>query len=153
MSVVPLCAGFCCLKGCVGRLKRSSILWKGFTEEQPCPSPRDSPQASLLPLPSVEAGASITHSLQPWDSLASSPGWRLVGMDPGPGGGLSLVCSHRAEPFSGVPSPEGAEPFTLSGDSVSPGSPSPTELGAKGCFATRNQGMRQCPAWVTQQNV
>lgn len=46
-----------------------------------------SPQASLLWLqhlpeqfPNVEVGASIPRSLQPWDT---SPGWRLVRMDPG----------------------------------------------------------------------
>lgn len=98
MSMMPLCAGFCCLKGCVGRLGRSSILWKGFTEEQPCPSyTRDSPQASLLPFPSVEAGASITT---PSDPLTPGPavqagdwwGW-TQGL-----GGLLLFCSHRTEP-------------------------------------------------------
>lgn len=49
-----------------------------------------SPQASLLlwqhlpsQFPNVEVGASITHSLQPHDAWATSPGWRLVRMDAG----------------------------------------------------------------------
>lgn len=53
----------------------------------------DSPQASLLPFSQVEAGTSITTPLQPSDSWARSPGWRPMGMDPGPGGAVTVLFS------------------------------------------------------------
>lgn len=51
----------------------------------------------------------------------------------------ALFSQSRA--FIRVPTPEGAESFTPSADSASPGSPSPTELGAKSHFTAQNQGL------------